>query len=214
MATLHSANHTFAHTTSTVDGIPKLSAEGLDHLLMLIVYSGRPEPHVPRSVADHVTCPGARNRCNTNTPNVSDETVHSGRYMTPRQRKPPELLELHREAEQLFEVLRHEFNVPDVYRLPLQHVEEKSQLPADLAAYTMWQVRLLHHLARPDAITTSEAVITTCSQLAYHLDLLAAEMADTAGRDIILRSRQDLFLAARVIAALDGSVDGPPIELY
>jgi hypothetical protein len=151
---------------------------------------------------------------NTNTPNVSDEKVHSGRHMTPRKRKPPELLELRREAERLFEVLRREFDVPEVYRLRLRHVEETAQLPADLAAYTMWQVRLLHHLARPDAITTSEAVITTCSQLAYHLNLLAADMTDAEGRDIILRSRQDLFVAAKVIAALDGSVDGPPIELY
>ena len=105
-------------------------------------------------------------------------------------------------------------SVPDVYRLRLRNVEESAQLPTDLAAYTMWQVRLLHHLARPDTIITSEAVITTCSQLAYHLDLLVAAMADTAGREVILRSRQDLFVAAKVIAALDGSVDGPPLEFY
>lgn len=135
--------------------------------------------------------------------------------MVPRWRKPRELLELGPATDELFRVLREEFHVPAVYELRLEHVgEQKPKLPLDMAAYTLWQVRLLHHLATPGVITTSEAVITTCSQLAYHLNLLASGVAPSDGQDVILRVRQELFVAAKTIIALDGAVDGPPIELF
>jgi hypothetical protein len=134
--------------------------------------------------------------------------------MAPRERKPPELLELGLAADQLFRVLREQFDVPAVYELRLDELVQDRQLPGDVAAYTMWQVQTLYRLATPGVVTTSEAVITTCSQLAYHLDLLVADAVDTDGQDTMLRIRQDLFLAARAVAALDGSVDGPLVELY
>jgi hypothetical protein len=134
--------------------------------------------------------------------------------MTPRRRKPPELVELRPAAEQLFRVLREQFDVPAVYELRLDDVGHNRQLPRDAAAYTMWQVRVLHQLATPGVITTSEAVIATCSQLAYHLERLVKDASDPDGQDAMLRIRQDLFVAARAVAALDASIDGPLLELY
>lgn len=134
--------------------------------------------------------------------------------MGSRARKPPELLHLRSGIDQLFYVLRQQFRVPALYELDLEHVEADLRHPLDLAAYAMWQAQHLHHLTSHGVVATSEAVITTCSQLAHHLELLAAEAVDAEGQDIMLRARQDLFVAARVVVALDGTIDGPPIELY
>jgi hypothetical protein len=134
--------------------------------------------------------------------------------MTRRKRKPRELLDLRPGTDRLFGVLRSEFGVPSVYGLHLARVEDNHQQPADLAAYAMWQIQLLHRVAGEGVTTTSEVVIMSCSQLAYHLSLLAAAVTTSTGLDVILETRQDLIVAAKVVAALDGSVDGPPIELY
>ncbi|MGE3286136.1 MAG: hypothetical protein AB7J32_08535 [Pseudonocardia sp.] len=134
--------------------------------------------------------------------------------MASRTRKPRELLRLQIEADRLFEVLRRRFGVPETYVLGLERVDVDARRPQDLAAYTMWQAQHLHRLATAGVVTTSEAVIMTCAQLAHHLELLTAETADTADQDAMLRTREDLFLAARAVAALDGGLDGPPLELY
>jgi hypothetical protein len=134
--------------------------------------------------------------------------------MTRRKRKPRELLDLRPGTDRLFGVLRQEFGVPGVYELRLARVEENDQRPVDLAAYAMWQIQLVHRVAGEGVTTTSEVVIMSCSQLAYHLSLLADEASTSACLDVILEVRQDLIVAAKVVAALDGSADGPSIELY
>ncbi|MCU1427599.1 MAG: hypothetical protein JWL83_1599 [Actinomycetia bacterium] len=86
--------------------------------------------------------------------------------------KPTELLALHGVTEELFDTLKHWFDVPDGVTLDLSAVDAVVHEMADpvmIAALAMRKLQALHLLATPGVRTSTDVVITIVQDLARAL---------------------------------------------
>lgn len=139
-----------------------------------------------------------------------------------RRRKPAELRVLHGAAADLFSVLRENFGVAPVHSLALYDVDGGNGRPdgpcewndtRTVAAIAMVEAQALRHAARADCVVNSAEVIRIATTLHHAIERLATEQPDGSGTPLLLRTRDRINTAARVVAHLGSGVYGGVVDL-
>jgi hypothetical protein len=123
--------------------------------------------------------------------------------------KPIELLNLHAPAQRLFQLIREEFGVPEVYELKLRSVDAGQRDTSCLAALAMEGSQTLRRIATQGQEITSEDAVAICFQLAETLELLAREATEPTS-DVLLKIKEDLAEASHIMMDFDAPTGGRP----
>lgn len=122
--------------------------------------------------------------------------------------KPFELLSLYEITADVFEILKQEFKVPDIYELRLHHVDAAEQFLAetfDIAAVTLRKIQALRLVSKSGIETTSDVVVALAADLQRALDHLARNCADEQRSGALIRFKHQVMLAGR-LAAGEGDI--------
>lgn len=127
--------------------------------------------------------------------------------------KPQEVLDLHGVTLEAFEVLRHVFEVPVDYSLPLVDVDHlvDHREPIDIAAFAMRHLQVLRRYASPDCPLLSEHFVGVTAVLVPALDELCEVVHDDRRRARLLDARKRLYGAAWAVVRDTG---GPAAGLF
>lgn len=139
-----------------------------------------------------------------------------------RRRKPTELRGLHGVAGDLFTILRETFDVPPVHTLELYDVDG-SNGRADgpcgwddtttVAAIAMVESQALRQAARDDCHVTNAEVIRIATVLHHAIDRLTSDDLESSTTSALLRTRDRVNEAARVVTEIGHDVYGGIVEL-